>query len=184
MAHPTPQQLLITVAIVALIAWRMYSRIRRIIGRQRLSSKRVWLRLVLFPIVIALLGFSAAAHPEVLGYLACGAAAGAGLGVLGLRLTKYEVTGQGLYYTPSAHLGVALSTLLVARIAYRFAVYGLPGAGAAPPPHGGTLTPLTMLLVGTLAGYYWTYGVGLLRWSARSRGTPGALPGAAEHEGP
>jgi membrane protein CcdC involved in cytochrome C biogenesis len=176
MAQPTPQQqLLVTVAIFALIAWRMYARIRRAIGRQRLSVKRVWVRIVLFPLAIALLAFSAATHLEVLGYLACGIAAGVGLGVLGLRLTKYEVTGEGLYYTPSAHLGVALSTLLVARIVYRFAVYDLPGAGAAPP-HGSTLTPLTMLLVGTLVGYYWTYGVGLLRWSARSGGTPGALP--------
>jgi hypothetical protein len=46
------------------------------------------------------------------------------------------------------------------------------------------LTPLTLLLVGTLAGYYWTYAVGLLRWSARSRDSAGPLPGATEHEGP
>jgi hypothetical protein len=60
----------------------------------------------------------------------------------------------------------------------------LPGASGAAPPPGSTLTPLTLLLVGTLAGYYWTYALGLLRWSARSQVAPGALPGAAEHEGP
>jgi hypothetical protein len=175
----------VTVAVIAFIAWRMYARIRRVIGRQHLSLRRTWVRIVLFPLIIALLVFSAVARPEVLGYLACGIAAGVGLGVLGLRLTKYEVTGQGLYYTPSAHLGIALSTLLIARIAYRFAVYGLPGAGSAAAPQGGTLTPLTMLLVGTLAGYYWAYGVGLLRWSARSRVAAAAQPGAPEqHEGP
>jgi hypothetical protein len=182
--------MLITVAVLALIAWRMYARIRRVIGRQHFSLPRTWLRIVLFPLVIALLAYSAAAHPEVLGYLACGVAVGVGLGVFGLRLTKYEVTGQGLYYTPSAHLGVALSALFIARIAYRFAVYGLPGAGGAGAPQGGTLTPLTMLLIGTLLGYYWTYGVGLLRWSARSRRAAAATvasapPGAAEQrEGP
>jgi Protein of unknown function (DUF1453) len=179
MPQPTPQQLLVSVAVFALIAWRMYSRIRRIVGRQRLSLKRVWARVVLFPLVIALLAFPGAGHVELLGYLASGVAVGVGLGVLGLRLTKYEVTDEGLYYTPSAHLGVALSTLLVARIVYRFAVYGLPGAGASPP-HGGTLTPLTMLLVGTLVGYYWTYGVGLLRWSARSAATAATLPRGEE----
>jgi membrane protein CcdC involved in cytochrome C biogenesis len=184
MSQPTPQQILITGAVVALIAWRMYSRIRRVIGRQRMSVKRAWIRIVLFPLVIALLAFSAITHPEALGYLACGIAIGLALAVLGLRLTKYEVTGEGLFYTPSAHLGIALSTLLIARIAYRFAVYGLPGAGGAAPPAGSTLTPLTLLLVGTLAGYYWTYAVGLLRWSARSRDSAGALPGATEHERP
>jgi len=184
MSQPTPQQLLITRAVVALIAWRVYSRIRRVIGRQRMSVKRAWIRIVLFPLVVALLAFSAFTHPEALGYLACGIAIGLALAVLGLRLTKYEVTGEGLFYTPSAHLGIALSTLLIARIAYRFAVYGLPGAGGAAPPPASTLTPLTLLLVGTLAGYYWTYAVGLLRWAARSRDSAGPLPGATEHEGP
>ncbi len=184
MAQPTPQQILITGAIVALIVWRMYSRIRRVIGRQQLSVKRVWIRIVVFPLVIALLALSPSMHLEALGYLACGVAVGVALGVLGLRLTKYEVTGEGLFYIPSAHLGVALSTLLIARIAYRFAVNGFPGAAAAGPPPGSGLTPITMLLVGTLAGYYWTYAVGLLRWSRRSRAAPGPLPGAAEHEGP
>jgi membrane protein CcdC involved in cytochrome C biogenesis len=184
MAQLNSQQLLITLAICALIAWRMYSRIRRMIGRQQLSPKRVWLRVVLFPVVIALLAFSAARRPEVLGYLACGIVAGVGAGVLGLRLTKYEVTGQGLYYTPSAHLGIALSTLLIARIAYRFAVYGLPGVGAGASPRAGPLTPLTTLLLGMLVGYYWTYGVGLLRWSARSRGIARTLPAASDHQAP
>ena len=136
MSQPTPQQILITGALIAVIAWRMYSRIRRVIGRQRLSLKRVWVRIVLFPLVIALMAFAAFRHPAALGYLACGVAIGLALGVFGLRLTKYEVTGEGRFYTPSAHLGIALSTLLVARIAYRFAVYGLPGAGGGAPPPG------------------------------------------------
>ena len=42
------------------------------------------------------------------------------LGILGLRLTRFETTGEGMLYTPSAHLGIALSTLLVGRIVYRF----------------------------------------------------------------
>jgi Protein of unknown function (DUF1453) len=184
MSQPTLQHLLITGAIVALIAWRMYARIRRVIGRQHLTLKRVWVRLVLFPIVIALLAFASRMHPETLGCLACGVAIGVALGVLGLRLTKYEVTADGLFYTPSAHLGVALSTLLIARVAYRFAAYGFPGAAAGGPPPGSTLTPLTLLIVGTLAGYYWTYGAGLLRWSWRSRDAAAPLAGTAEHPGP
>ena len=92
-------------------------------------------------------------------------------GVLGLRLTRFEATPEGLFYTPSAHLGIALSTLLVCRIAYRFVVSGAPGmgAGSSPPP---PLTPLTLLLVGTLGGYYSAYALGLLRWSARTRSLP------------
>ena len=90
------------------------------------------------------------------------------LGVLGLRLTRFEATSAGLFYTPSAHLGIALSTLLVCRIAYRFITGGFPGAGTADSAPA-ALTPLTLLLVGTLAGYYCAYALGLLRWQARVR---------------
>jgi len=32
------------------------------------------------------------------------------------------------------------------------------------------LTPLTLALIGTLAGYYCAYAVGLLRWASRTTG--------------
>ena len=159
-------RLLVWIAVGVLIVWRMRSRMRRMIGRQRLSGWRPWFNVVFFPLIVALLAWQARAH-ELLGVsLAGGAAVGVALGLLGLRLTRFEVTSEGRFYTPSAHLGVALSTLLIARIAWRFMSGGvmLPG-DAAPPPPPATLTPLTLLLIGTLAGYYWTYAVGLLRWS-------------------
>jgi hypothetical protein len=167
MAQPAAQQALITLAILALIAWRLYARIRRTIGRQRLSPVRPWVTVVVFPLLVALLAFAARSHAPAAAALAGGVVVGVGLGFLGLHLTRFEVSPEGRYYTPSAHLGVALSALLVCRIFYRFFVYGLPGSsgGGAPPP----LTPLTLLLLGTLAGYYTTYALGLLRWSVRSR---------------
>lgn len=171
---PTLQHALVTIAIIALIAWRMQSRMRRIIGRQRLSRVRPWVTIVIFPLVIAMLSYAALQQQHLGIYLASGIVIGIGLGVLGLRLTRFEVTTEGLFYTPSAHLGVALSALLVARIAYRFAVGGFTGPGAGSAPPGAGLTPLTLLLIGTLAGYYTSYAIGLIRWSLRSRGLPGS----------
>src|SRR5271170_413582 len=109
---PSVQHALVTIAIIALIAWRLQSRMRRMIGRQRLSPVRPWVTMLIFPLLLALLAFAAREQPMLWGYLACGVAVGIGLGVLGLRLTRFEATTEGLYYTPSAHLGVALSVLL------------------------------------------------------------------------
>ncbi|HUL19280.1 MAG TPA: hypothetical protein VLV29_08450 [Steroidobacteraceae bacterium] len=166
----TPQALhgLTTAAIVVLIVWRLYARIRRVIGRQRLHPRRPWITLTVLPLILVLLSVSSGARPHLEVPLWGGVLLGTALGVLGLRLTRFEATGAGLLYTPSAHLGIALSTLLVCRIAYRFVTGAFPGAGAtgfAAP----ALTPLTLLLVGTLAGYYCTYALGLLRWQARVR---------------
>jgi hypothetical protein len=173
---PYLSHLLVTLAIVALIAWRLQARFRRLIGRQRLSPVRPWLTVILFPVLVGFLALGSA-HTSLLlnAYLTVGVALGVTLGLVGLRMTRFEVASDGLYYTPSAHLGVALSSLVVARVAWRFLSRGAGGAtglpqGSAPAaPPATTLTPLTLLLVGTLAGYYFTYAVGLLRWAARAR---------------
>ena len=156
--------LLLPAGIAALIGWRMYSRIRRVVGRQRLSRVRPWLTVVLFPLLVALLLLSALAHPAGALGLAAGAAAGVALGRWGLRLTKFETTPLGLFYTPNAHLGIALSLLLIVRIAYRFVrVYAASGTWGEPATTF-VRSPLTLLIFGTLAGYYVSYAIGLLRW--------------------
>ena len=173
----TPQlsHLLVTLAIVALIGWRLLARIRRLIGRQRLSAVRPWITVTLFPALIALLVLGSHTSVVLDGWLTLGVTLGIALGLIGLRMTRFEAAGDGLYYTPSAHVGIALSLLVVGRLVWRFLFTGAGGAGLAtaggpaPPP---ALTPLTLLLLGTLAGYYVTYALGLLRWAARNRGAP------------
>ena len=57
-------------ALIPLIAWRVYSRFRRLVGRQRLSKVRPWITLAIFPVLLVLLGFTAHAHLERLWWLA------------------------------------------------------------------------------------------------------------------
>ena len=169
--HPS---LVVMVGVVALVAWRIYKRVRRMIGRQRLSNWRPWFTVVFFPLILALLAFGALPHPVNLAMLAAGVAVGAGLGLYGLHLTKFEATPQGLFYTPSAPLGIALSLLLVGRIVFRFAqMYMVVGADT-PLPSDFVRSPLTLAIFGTLAGYYVFYSIGLLRWRLRVDSTPAA----------
>jgi hypothetical protein len=159
-----PASTVTLLVLLPLIAWRVYSRFRRMVGRQRLSRIRPWITLAVFPILIALLGLAAHAHPERLWWLAGGLGLGAWLGVFGLSKTKFEPTPKGLFYTPNAHLGIALSLLFVARIVYRLVeVYAIDPA----MPHGlddFARSPLTLAVFGLLAGYYISYAVGLVRW--------------------
>lgn len=144
------------------------------VGRQRLSSVRPWLTVCLFPMLIALLLVGALAHPPAALGLVAGLAIGVALGLYGLRLTKFEQTPLGLFYTPNAHLGIALSMLFIGRLLYRAAQFYL-GVAAA---QGGAIafgrSPLTLIIFGTLAGYYVAYAVGLLRWRRRVDSNPSA----------
>ena len=161
---------LVSIALVPLLAWRIHARFKRLTGRQRLSPVRPWITLGLYG-TIALLLCWAAVRAEVMPWaLLAGLAAGAALSIHGLRVTTFDVSPAGIYYTPHTGLGIALSLLFVARIGYR--VWEVYGAGT----HQGVATadffhsPLTLLVFGFLAGYYMAYAVGLLRFRARQRG--------------
>lgn len=166
-AQPHPS-LLVSILIGAFVLWRYYARIRRMIGRQKFSKVRPWITVSVLPILLIVLAAVSMRHTLDLAALLGGAAVGVGLGFYGLRLTKFETTPDGMYYTPSAHLGIALSAVLILRLGYRF-LQTSPDANLPPPGIGpGTPgSPLTLLILGTLAGYYVAYAIGLIR---RARG--------------
>ena len=168
MAVPSSTPTLVFLAMTPLIAWRLYARVRRMVGRQKSVAWRHWLTVCLFPLLLLWLGSMAALHEDgwlaVLGMLA-GAACGVGLAVYGLKLTRFEVAEDGFFYTPNAHIGIALSALFIGRMLYRFgSLYlgGMPVAGS--PVAGFANSPLTLAIFGMLAGYYVAYAAGVLRW--------------------
>lgn len=164
----TPSASTLTLLVLLpLLAWRTYARLRRMVGRQRLSRVRPWITLTLFPALVAVFGLAAMGHPGRLWWLAAGLGAGALLGVFGLGKTRFEPTPRGLFYTPNAHLGIALSLLFVLRILYRLVEVTVLEPGR---PHGMgdfARSSLTLSVFGLLAGYYIAYAVGLVRWRFR-----------------
>ena len=169
MAIPAHPSLVVYLGIAALVVWRLYSRVRRMVGRQKMSDRRTWIRIVFFSVLIAMLLLGSAVHPMHAAALLGGTAAGAALGWYGIRLTRFEQTPEGLFYTPSLHLGIALSALFVGRLVYR-GVLLYSASGTAPntfPSAEFSGSPLTLLIFGILAGYYVAYAVGLLLWRRR-----------------
>jgi len=161
----TPASTLAIVAIIALIVWRAYARFRRMVGRQRLSKVRPWITLTIFPLLIVLLAGSTRTHLEAVLWLAGGLVTGGILAIYGLRKTSFEATPPGLYYTPNAHIGIALSLLFIARIIYRFVeIYALDAATSGNHAVDFARSPLTLAVFGLLAGYYIGYAIGLVRW--------------------
>ena len=168
MAIPSNTPTLVFLAMTPLIAWRLYSRVRRMVGRQKSSAPRHWVTVCLFPLLILLLGGMAAMHEGALltlAAMAAGLACGVGLALYGLKLTRFEATPEGFFYTPNAHIGIALSALFIGRILYRFVSLYLTGFPVGGPPADGFVnSPLTLAIFGMLAGYYVAYAAGVLRW--------------------
>jgi hypothetical protein len=166
----TPQAPTLIPFLIALplIGWRLYRRVRSSIGRQKLSKVRPWITLTVFPLIGAVIAFVAFANPWSLGAFAGGIGVGVALGMYGLSKTKFENTPEGMFYTPNAHLGIALSVVFAARVVYRmFELYSLD-PGRQPTPDLAR-SPLTLAIFGLLAGYYVAYALGLIRWRQHSQ---------------
>src|ERR1019366_6134565 len=154
---------LVPTLMLPYLAWRVYRRFHRNVGRQLLHTGRLVSGIVIFGAVAALLLFFCLFSTRMLAGIAGGLALGGVLALVGLRLTKFEV-GQAKphYYTPNTYIGVALSLLLLGRVLYRMSLnYFFVGSAATSSP---TLmqSPLTMLIIGLTAGYYIAFNSGVL----------------------
>lgn len=166
----------IIVPLVALMIWR---RISRNFGRQPIRRKRMIARIAVFAVIGGLLLLAGLHDIRLAEGLLGGAAIGAALGFVGLRLTRFETDPvKGDCYVPNPWIGAVLTALLLGRLVWRFML--LAPQGAAPGtgmPAGYQASPLTLLMVGLLVGYYIVYFAGLLvhhRRYQQSRATTAA----------
>ena len=154
----------------ALVAWRVYTRVRRLVGRQKLSKYRPLVTLVIFPLLVVLVALPSLARPVNLLWLAAALFGGVCLGLYGLSRTRFEeIPNEGLFYTPNAHLGIALSLVFVGRIVYRLIEIFVLAPAIPRGPAEFAQSSLTLAAFGLLAGYYISYAAGLVRWRFRVR---------------
>ncbi len=176
-------KLLTPMFMVALVVFAIYRRVRRNIGRQRVSPTRMRLRMILLGVVGVLILLASARNAGLFAAMAAGLAGGAALAWLGLKHTQFETTPQGNFYTPHTYIGLFVSALLLGRIAYRFMiVYPLMQAAQqanANPFAAYQKSPLTLAIFGVVVGYYIAYYTGVLiksREAATDR-AESSLPG-------
>lgn len=161
-------QALTTALFVPLILFSLYRRFRRNFGRQLVSRKRLLIRMAVLAIVGITIAGSAGTDPQFLEAGAGGLAAGIALAFVGLRLTSFEASPEGEYYTPNVYIGILVSALFIGRLAYRLvvvapAVQAAAQQGDAANPFGSfQRSPLTLALFALLIGYYISYSAGVL----------------------
>ncbi len=155
-----------TLALLVLtpfLVWRVYSRLRTMMVRQRSIVQRHWTGLGVFLAMVLVPASELVSRPMGLAWLMAGTFGGIGYGVWGLRLTRLEQTDEGCYFTPNARLGIVIAMLFMARVLYiGFEIYANQGSNVPVPRF--TDSPLTMLTVGLTGGYFGTFSAGLLRW--------------------
>ena len=183
-AHLSP--LLIMVPLLALIVWR---RVNRSFGRQPIRRKRMIFRIAVFAFIGGALALSGLHKLALAEGLLGGVLIGGAIGIVGLQLTRFEVDPvKGDCYVPNPWIGALLTVLLLGRLAWRLmvvwpemqhqsALAATHGPGVHMQPMGYASSPLTMLVIGLLVGYYIVYFTGLLIHHRRFQNRP---PGSVE----
>ena len=162
-------QYLIVLPLLAFIVWR---RVSRTFGAQRIRRKRMIARIVIFAIIGGVLALSGFHHLALAEGLFAGVLVGGAIGLVGLQRTRFEVDPvKGDCYVPNPWIGALLTVLLLGRLAWRLMVVwpqlqhaqvAAHGAGMQMQPMGYASSPLTMLMIGLLVGYYILYYSGVL----------------------
>ena len=163
-----------TVVIAALVALGLYWRVRRSVGRQPMRPKRMVFGAVgltvagVILLVFMFRFFEATGFAEVLAGLAVGIAGG----LYGLKLTTFGKDEEGEYYVPNRYLGLAVSAILIARIASRFlngTLTGDPNAASTSAAFQQSYDPISSALLFLFIGYYAVYYAGVLLESRKTR---------------
>lgn len=152
--------------LAPLFLFAIYRRLRTHFGRQPWRPRYAMVRLLLMSVLLLLVLFAAFTRPQDSWMLAVGAAIGAALRVLSLRLMHIEMVGTQPTYIPNPWLGALLSVLLLGRIGWRYINRDL-GAGAAAP------SALTLAFATTVLVFYLVQGAGL---ALRMRRLTAAVP--------
>jgi hypothetical protein len=152
---------MILLAASPLIMWRVYKRVQRLTVRQKSRLWRHWFGVIFLPLALLAMIVMLIAKPAVLATLLGGAAVGAVLGFVALRRVEFQRVGSDYFYTPYAPIGSVVAMLFIARVLYR--VFEMVTLGPQQAPAFGS-SPLTMGIMGVVAGYYLVCASGLLRW--------------------
>lgn len=164
--------------VAPLVGFLLFRRIRRTFGSQKLRPNAALVRGVLLTVFLVITSLSVLRSLTFAGAVLGGAASGIALGIVGLRLTRFEFGADGLRYVPNTYLGVALTLALFGRLAYRFAALQASGVfegrAGAPRPE----SALTSGMIAAFLAYYATYSWGL--WLKSRSMAPDAVASTTE----
>jgi len=129
-------------ALTPILVWRIYSRLKTQMARQRSIMSRHYTGILVFGALILVPLAQVMARPMELAALAAGTALGVFWGVFALRHTRYEDTQEGYWFTPPMRLGIVMAMVLVARILYVvFELYTLGSVVGCSSPRGHECPP-------------------------------------------
>jgi hypothetical protein len=157
--------------LVPLAVWRIYSRLKVMMGRTRSEVWRHYATAVVMWGTLGVLAATLLGNWPALGALAVGAVVGVVLGRINMQRTRLENKQDGFFYTPYRRLGLLVVMLFISRLIYRLFEAYLHMHNQIPLEDF-LGNPLTAVLFGLLTGFYGIFSVSLIRWRRTQKPVP------------
>jgi hypothetical protein len=146
--------------LTPLLVWRVYARLKAAMAPQRSVVSRHWTGLGVFLAMALIVIAESSRNLVLLAYAVTGLGFGIGWGVFAARRTRMEERADGFWFRPYARLGILVAMLFFARVLY----VGFDLYAGGQPLRRLTDSPLTIIAMTVMAGYFGTISASLLRW--------------------
>lgn len=162
---------LVLLLLVPLAVWRIYSRLKVVLGR---TKSEVWRHYATLAVAVGMVLYVAGqvfGNWVAMAALAAGAVVGALLGQRSMKRSRLENRPDGFFYTQDRKLGLLVVMLFISRLIHRlFEAYlhmhnGLPLTDFFD-------NPISPWLFGLLAGFYGLYSWQLIQWRRTQKPVP------------
>lgn len=162
---------LVLLLLVPLAVWRIYSRLKVVLGRTKSEVWRHYATLAVMAVMLLAVAIQVLGNWVALAALAAGAVVGALLGQRSMKLSRLENRPDGFFYTQDRKLGLLVVMLFVSRLIHRlFEAYLHMHNGV--PLEDFFDNPISPWLFGLLGGFYALYSWRLIQWRRVQKPVP------------
>lgn len=163
---------LVLLLLVPLAVWRIYSRLKVVLGRTKSELWRHYATLAVMAVMLLAVAVQNFGNWTALAALLAGAVVGGLLGQVSMKKSRLENRAEGFFYTQDRRLGLLVIMLFISRLIYRLfeAYLHMHNGVALDPDFLGQ--PLTAWLFGLLGGFYGVYATLLVQWRRTQKPVP------------
>ncbi|MBV7538389.1 hypothetical protein KW842_21675 [Duganella sp. sic0402] len=163
---------LVLLLLVPLAVWRIYSRLKVVLGRTKSELWRHYATLAVMVVMVLAVAIQNIGNWVAMAALLAGVVAGGLLGKLSMKKSRLENRAEGFFYTQDRKLGLLVIMLFISRLIYRLfeAYLHMHNGLALDPDFLGQ--PITAWLFGLLGGFYGVYATLLVQWRRTQKPVP------------
>lgn len=163
---------LVLLLLVPLAVWRIYSRLKRLLGRTKSELWRHYLMLGVMVVMLLSVLVQVFGNWVAMAALLAGAVVGGLLGQRSMKLSRLENRPDGFFYTQHRTLALVVAMLFVSRLIYRLFEAYLHMHNGVPLDPDFLGNPVSSWVFGLLGGYYGVYAALLVQWRRTQKPVP------------